>query len=123
MADPAPSPRRADDAVSLGEVVEYVKTYAKQETIGPLRGAGRWLAYGAAGALTLGLGAFFLLLGILRLVQTEWDRAATGRLSWLAYLIVFVITLAALALTLSRIRKSSLYPSSDDRSSRQEASR
>ncbi len=123
MADPVPTPRRADDAVSLGEVVEYVKTYAKQETIGPLRGAGRWLAYGAAGAVTLGLGAFFLLLGVLRLVQTEWDRSATGRLSWLAYLIVFVLTLAALALTLSRIRKSSLYPTNDDRSSRQEASR
>jgi hypothetical protein len=72
--------------------------------------------------LTLGLGAFFLLLGVLRLVQTEWDRAASGRLSWLAYLIVFVLTLLALALTLSRIRKSSLYPSTDDRP-RQEASR
>ena len=48
---------------SLGEVIEFVKTYAKQETIGPLKGAGSWIAFGAAGAVAMSIGLFFLLLG------------------------------------------------------------
>ena len=40
---------KKDDA-SLGEVIDFVKTYAKQETVGPLKGAGRWLGFGAGGA-------------------------------------------------------------------------
>ena len=38
-----------------------------------------------------------MLLGLLRLIQTEWDRAATGALSWLAYLIVLIVCLGLLA--------------------------
>jgi len=85
-----------------------VKTYAKQETLGPLKGAGRWLAMGAAGATLLGLGLSLVVLGVLRLVQTEWDRSAEGSLSWLAYLIALIVCIALLALTLSRINRDSL---------------
>ena len=85
-----------------------VKAYAKQETIGPLKGAGKWLAMGAAGAVLLGLGLSLLTLGVLRLVQTEWDRSARGSLSWLAYLIAFVICVAFLVLAVLRINKDSL---------------
>lgn len=95
----------------MGEVVDYVVTYAKQETLGPLRHAGRWLAFGAIGAVLLGLGGSLLLLGLLRLLQTEWTRSATGSLSWLSYLIVLVVGAAMLVLALSRIRKTTLYPS------------
>ena len=93
---------------SLGDVIDAVKAYAKQETVGPLKGAGQWLAYGAAGAFTLGLGLFLLLLGGLRALQTEWERSAEGALSWIPYAIVFVVTLLLLALTISRIKKSTL---------------
>jgi cytochrome c biogenesis protein CcdA len=96
------------EEASLGEVIEFVKTYAKQETLDPLKGAGRWLAFGTAAAFALGLGLMLLLLGALRAVQTEWDRSATGSLSWLAYLIVLVITLVLLAFTVLRIKKSTL---------------
>lgn len=96
------------EEASLGEVFEFVKTYAKQETLDPLKGAGRWLAFGTAAAFALGLGLMLVLLGALRAVQTEWDRSATGSLSWLAYLIVLVITLVLLALTILRIKKSTL---------------
>ena len=59
--------------------IDFVKTYAKQETLGPLKGAGSWLAYGAAAALRHGSRpAAAVLLGVLRLVQTEWDRSSTG---------------------------------------------
>jgi hypothetical protein len=95
--------------VSFGEIVDYVKAYAKQETLGPLKGAGSWLGYGFAAAAALGLGLVLLLVGLLRLLQTEWDRSATGNLSWLAYLIVLVVAGVLLGLTLMRIKKATLH--------------
>ncbi len=63
MSNDAPTVRPKDEQASIGEVVEFVKTYAKQETVGPLKGAGRWIAFGAAGAVCLGIGLSLLLLG------------------------------------------------------------
>lgn len=100
--------RAKQDDASLGEVIETVKAYALQETVGPLKGAGRWLAYGAAGAFTLGLGLVIVLLGVLRLFQTEWNRSASGSLSWVAYALVLLITVVLLVVTLQRIKKSTL---------------
>ena len=104
---PPPRSKKTDDA-SVGEVIDFVKAYALQETVGPLKGAGRWLGFGFAAALTLGLGLLFLLIGLLRVLQTEWDRSGTGSLSWLAYLITFIVTVILLALTILRIKKSTL---------------
>ena len=99
--------KQADDA-SLGEVIEYVKAYAKQETIGPLKGAGHWLGFGVGAALAMGLGLVIVLLGVLRLIQREFDRLATGSLSWAAYAITLVLTVILLAITLQRVKKSTL---------------
>ena len=104
------SPPRSTEQASVGEVIEYVKAYAKQETVGPLMGAGRWIAFGAAGAIAMGIGLSYLLLGLLRLLQSEWDRSASGRLSWLAYLVVLFACIALLALVVSRINKTFLDP-------------
>ena len=100
-------PAKKDDA-SLGEVIDFVKLYAKQETLGPLKGAGSWLAFGAAAAFAMGLGLVFVLIGVLRLVQTEWDTSASGSWSWVAYGITFVVTVILIALTASRIKKTYL---------------
>jgi hypothetical protein len=108
LARQAQKAKQADDA-SIGEVIDYVKAYAKQETLGPLKGAGSWLGYGFAAAAALGLGLVLMLVGLLRLVQTEWDRSATGNLSWLAYLIVLLVASVLLVLTLMRIKKSTLH--------------
>ena len=105
--DRKPSNGSADEG-SIGDVVDYIKTYAEQQTVGPIKGAGRWLAYGAVAALTLSIGLIILLLGVLRLVQTEWDRSATGSLSWLAYLITLALAVLLLVFTLSRIKKATL---------------
>lgn len=99
--------KKAEDA-SVGEVIDLVKAYALQETVGPLRGAGRWLGFGVGGALTLGIGLLLILVGLLRLLQTEWDRSASGNLSWLAYLITLVVAGILLAITVLRIKKSTL---------------
>jgi hypothetical protein len=102
------TPRRDDDATSIGGVIGLVREYAKQETVGPLKGAGRWVAMGVIAAVLLGLGLALLLLGLLRLIQTEWDRAASGSLSWLAYVIVLVVCLGLMALVISRINRDTL---------------
>lgn len=108
MSSP-PTERPVDpDELSVGALVDLVKTYAKQETVGPLRNAGRFLAFGIAGAITLGIGGALVLLGLLRLVQTEWTRSATGSLSWLAYVVVLVVCGLAIVVAVSRIDKGTL---------------
>ena len=108
LARQAETEKQAEDA-SVGEVIDYLKAYAKQETLGPLKGAGSWLGYGFGAAVALGLGLVLMLVGLLRLLQTEWERSATGNLSWLAYIIVLVVASVLLALTLMRIKKSTLH--------------
>ncbi len=107
MADETRPVSRKDQA-SVGEVIDYVKTYARQETVGPLKGAGRWIAMGAAGAISLGFGLSLVLLGLLRLVQSEWSDIADGRLSWLPYLIVLAACVILLGLSMAQINKTFL---------------
>jgi hypothetical protein len=109
LARRAEKSRAAQDEASVGDIVDYVKAYAKQETIGPLKGAGKWLGFGAAAALLLSIGVVLLLVGLLRLLQTEWTRSATGSLSWVAYLITLLVAIAVIALAISRIKKATLY--------------
>ncbi len=92
----------------MGEVIDYVKEYAKQETTGPLMGAGRWIGLGAAGALTLGIGLLLLLLGLLRVLQTEWAFVDDRSWSWLPYLIVLIVCAGLIAVAVSRINKTYL---------------
>lgn len=99
---------RRDDDQSIGGLVELVKTYAKQETVGPLKGAGKWLAFGAMGAVLLGIGLSLVALGLLRLVQTEFDNLARGGWSFVPYAIVFVVIVIVIVLALTRINKTSL---------------
>ncbi len=78
MSDTNDKPRsigKPQDDASLGDVVDYVKAYAKQETVGPLKGAGRWLGFGAGAAFAMGLGLVIVLLGVLRLIQAEFDSS------------------------------------------------
>ncbi len=109
LARRAEKARPAQEDASVGDIVDYVKAYAKQETIGPLKGAGSWLGFGAAAALLFSIGVVLLLVGLLRLLQTEWTRSATGSLSWLAYLITLLVAVAVIAVAISRIKKATLF--------------
>ena len=107
-ADQTPeSTRRRRESASVGDVVDLVRDYAKQETLGPLKGAGRWLALGAAGSLFLGLGLVLVLLGVLRVLQTETD-AFDGAFSWVPYVIVLILCVVASVVALSRVKKATL---------------
>lgn len=94
--------------MSISGVVDLVKTYAKQETVDPIKNAGRFLGFGAIGAVLLGIGLSLIALGLLRLVQTEFDNLARGGWSFVPYLIVLVACVGVIALAASRIKKPSL---------------
>lgn len=95
--------------VPVGELVEMVKQYAKQETLGPLRGAGRWIGFGLGGAVLLSSGVGFLVLGMLRMIQTEWPGTFEGRwMSLLPYLFGLVFCLIVAAVAYARINKQPL---------------
>jgi hypothetical protein len=96
------------EATSIGDMVDLVKDYARQETLGPLRGAGRWLAFGAAAALCIGMGLALVALGLLRLIQSVGDDVFDGAWSFVPYLIVLVLVGIATAVAVSRISKSTL---------------
>jgi hypothetical protein len=75
---------------TIRELKELIVAYAKQETLEPLKGLGRYVAFGVLGALLLGTGVMFLAIGALRALQEETGPHLTGNWSWLPYLIVVV---------------------------------
>jgi hypothetical protein len=89
---------------SLAELIELVRAYAKQETIGELRGTGRWLAWGAVGGISILLGLLFTLIGVLRLLQSTVFDGSTA-FSWIPYFIVLGLALVLIVFSQTRIRK------------------
>lgn len=74
------------------ELFQLVVGYAKQETLGPVRNLGRFVGFGLAGALLGSLGTVLLLLGGLRLLQTETGSAFDGRRTWIPYVLVLIVS-------------------------------
>lgn len=87
------------------ELWALTKSYARQETIDPLKGVGRYLGWGLVGALALSTGTILLMLAGLRALQTETGSTFTGSWSWAPYLIVLVVGALLIALAISRIPK------------------
>jgi len=86
-----------DDAFQL--TVDYLK----QETVQPIKGLGRFLYMGIAGSFFLAGGILLILIGILRLLQTETGTALTGDLSWVPYVAVMVLGIAVIVVAAWRI--------------------
>ena len=85
-----------------------VRDYVKQETLDPLRGVGRWLAWGILGAIALLFGAVVGLVGLLRFLQAE-VITQPDRLSWVPYFVVAVVAIGLIWLSLTRIARPSLH--------------
>jgi predicted cobalt transporter CbtA len=68
-----------------GELYDLVRAYAKQETIEPIKGLGRFAAFGVVGSLLLGIGVILLAVALLRALQTETGDTFDGRWSWAPY--------------------------------------
>lgn len=86
----------------LGEIRDLVVKYIKEETLGPLRDLGRFVAFGALGSLFVGFGSVLLLVGALRYLQWQFPDL-NGTWSWIPYLIVAVLALLVMALAAWRI--------------------
>lgn len=91
----------------VAELWDLVRAYAKQETIEPVKGLGRFLAFGVAGSVLLGIGAVFVLVGLLRALQTETGSVFDGNWSWVPYLITLVVSAAIVGLAASKMAKRS----------------
>jgi hypothetical protein len=90
-------------AQSGQDATQLVIDYLKQETLEPLQGVGRFLIFGIVGSLALCVGVVLLLIGLLRLLQTETGSTFTGDLSWLPYVIVAIPAVGLIALAAWRV--------------------
>jgi hypothetical protein len=72
---------------TLQELKELTIAYAKQETVDPLKGMGRFLGFGLLGAVLTAIGGLFLSLALLRAMQPEFH----GNVSWFPYSVTVVL--------------------------------
>ena len=109
-AKTAKKPKKPADPVGqIPQTVQLVKDYVRQETLGPLKGAGRWIGLGVVGAILIGSGTAFLALGTLRLIQSEWASTFQGRwMSLLPYLSALLFCFFVAGMALMRINKKPL---------------
>jgi hypothetical protein len=100
----SPGPPTTENLPTLvTELWEMVVGYAKQETVEPVKGLGRFLGFGLAGAVLTSFGLVLLALAGLRVVQVE--TTLHGHLSWLPYLIVVAVAGAIAGLAVRAITK------------------
>lgn len=83
------------------ELWDLVRAYAKQETIEPIKGLGRFAAFGIAGSVLVGVGVVMVAMALLRALQTEVDWFE-GRWSWAPYAITLVLCGLVIGLALSK---------------------
>jgi lysylphosphatidylglycerol synthetase-like protein (DUF2156 family) len=83
------------------DIAQLVVDYVRQETVDPIRSLGQFLSWGILGSLLIALGTVLLLVGVLRLLQTE--TGLTGDLSWIPYLIVAVLAIIVMGLAVWRV--------------------
>jgi hypothetical protein len=109
LADAAPDAAPSNQGKSIPEIVnelwELAVAYFKQETIEPLKSAGRFLGFGVPGSILLGIGSSLLMLSGLRALQTETGSTFTGHLSWLPYVIVLAGGLILILLAVLRVSR------------------
>ncbi|MGI9594937.1 MAG: hypothetical protein ACR2QK_02180 [Acidimicrobiales bacterium] len=93
------------------EMQEMLVSYAKQETLEPLKQLGRYLGLGIAGSLVMFLGVFFVGLATLRLLQSFDVFAGASWMSTLPYLASIAVLVLAIVLiyaSLSRAKRKVL---------------
>lgn len=113
MAESSKSPTRAGNrstgaGTQINELKDLVVGYAKQETVDPLKTLGRYLGFGLAGSLCVGIGVSFLLLALLRGLQqitffNDVERVNGGTFSWAPYLITALVALVLVGLFVARL--------------------
>lgn len=90
------------------EIFDLVVAYARQETIEPLRGAGRWIVWGLASMILVSLGMVLFALGLLRAVQDLAGGTLDGSWSFVPYVIGVVFSAIVVAVALTQVRRPRL---------------
>jgi hypothetical protein len=92
---------------TVRELQELVVAYAKQETLEPLKGLGKYAGWRIAAAVLLGLGFAFVEIGLLRVLQEETGTALTGNWSWVPYAVTIAVAVivASVFIVLARRRQ------------------
>ena len=101
-----PSKKKQSLPEQIADLRELVVTYAKQETVEPLKNLGRFVGYGIAGSLLVAISGVLLTLGSLRLLQEEAADVFDGNWTWAPYAIVMIGTLLCAILAARAITKS-----------------
>lgn len=103
----------ADNDSGLGaevrDLAETLRDYAKQETLGPLRNLGRYLAWGIGGAVLMSLAVVLLVLSGVRALQSELT-AFDGNWSFVPYvagMAVLLLIVAVAGMAVAREGKQS----------------
>ena len=80
-----------------------LRSYIVQETVGPLRGLGRYVLFGLIGAIGVSLGVIFGALGVVRVLQAETDLF-NANWSFVPHVAGAVFLLLAIALLIRAVR-------------------
>lgn len=91
----------------LEETVDLTVAYIREETMGPLRGAFRWLGVGLMASVAVVIGTVLTVLGVLRLLQDLLSEMGTAW-SVVPYFVAVVSSIAWTAVVLSRIDRDRL---------------
>ena len=94
-----------DPVAQFGDIKDLLVAYAKQETVDPLKGLGRFVGYGAAAMFLIGIGAIELTIALLRLLQTETGSPLTGNWSWVPYLVTLLVASGVTYLALKAVNR------------------
>lgn len=101
MPDPSSKPKGLPTLAV--ELKDLVVSYAKQQTIEPIKGLGRFVALGVAGSLVLANGLVLLVLALLRALQTETGGAFDGNLSFAPYVVTLIVCAIVLGMAVRAI--------------------
>ncbi len=80
-----------------------LRSYIVQETVGPLRGLGRYVLFGLVGAIGVSLGVVFGALGVVRVLQAE-TGLFNANWSFVPHVAGAVFLLLAIALLIRAVR-------------------
>lgn len=97
---------RHDPATQFADVKDLLVGYAKQETVDPIKGLGRFVGYGLAAMLLIGIGSIELTVALLRLLQTETGSPLRGNWSWVPYLITLLVASGVVYASLKAINRT-----------------
>ena len=109
MPEPDATKQKPNDNGQIGEMLQLVKDYARQEALDPIKGAKSFIVWGLAGAFLIATGCVFLVLGLLRMLQTELHGTFRGYwMSTLPYVAAFLFALLVIVVAALRIPKGTL---------------